>query len=288
MGKGPAFFRCQVPGNLSMTIVDLTANELFGAGQGAEAARRSLFGILDRKLAAIRVAGADDETRQAMIEIRQLTFAYPNSGFRLRIGQLRVAKGERVAIVGPSGSGKTTLLNLISGISVPAAGGVNVDETNISGLDDRQRRNFRIRRIGAVFQQFELVDYLSVRENILLPYLITSALKMERLVYERVDELARQTGLTDKLGRRVRLLSQGEQQRVAICRALLPSPTLILADEPTGNLDPANKTRALDLLFEQCQLGELTLVAVTHDHAILGGFDRTIDFADFLDKGSKP
>ncbi len=199
---------------------------------------------------------------------------------------MSICKGERVAVVGPSGSGKTTLLNLISGISIPESGQVQVGTTDISQLDDRRRRDFRISRIGAVFQQFELVDYLSVRENILLPYLITNVLKLDRLVQQRVDELARQTGLSDKLARRVQLLSQGEQQRVAICRALLPSPELIVADEPTGNLDPANKQRALDLLFQQCQQGNLTLIAVTHDHSILGGFNRTIDFADFLDSGS--
>lgn len=222
-----------------------------------------------------------------MIEIRNLKFAYPNSGFRLRVDGMSIAKGERVAIVGPSGSGKTTLLNLISGISVPESGEVHVGTTIVSKLDDRLRRNFRISRIGAVFQQFELVDYLSVRENILLPFMITSVLKLDRQVQQRVDDLAQQTGLTDKLARRVQLLSQGEQQRVAICRALLPSPELIVADEPTGNLDPANKRKALDLLFEQCQTGNLTLIAVTHDHSILDGFDRTIDFADFLVDGGK-
>lgn len=220
-----------------------------------------------------------------MIDIRNLQFSYPNSGFRLEIGALQVESGERVAVVGPSGSGKTTLLNLISGISVPDAGSIRVADTVVSALNDSQRRNFRIGRIGAVFQQFELIEYLSVRENILLPYLISRALQFDAEVGQRAEELADQVGVADKLGRGVRQLSQGEQQRVAICRALLPAPDLILADEPTGNLDPANKRRILQLLFEQCAARNLTLVAVTHDQAILEGFDRTVDFETFLGEG---
>jgi putative ABC transport system ATP-binding protein len=107
-------------------------------------------------------------------------------------------------------------------------------------------------------------------------------MQLDRDVRQRADDLAAQVGMADKLGRRVRQLSQGEQQRVAICRALLPSPQLILADEPTGNLDPGNKRKILTLLFEQCAARQLTMVAVTHDVAILDGFDRTIDFDDFV------
>ncbi len=216
-----------------------------------------------------------------MIDIRDLRFSYPRSGFCLRIDALSIARGERVAVTGPSGSGKTTLLNLVSGISLPETGKVDVGGETVSAMPDSLRRSFRVRHIGFVFQQFELVEYLSVRENILLPYLISQSLAIDAGVRQRVEDLADETGIGDKLGRRVRQLSQGEQQRVAICRALLPAPQLILADEPTGNLDPANKRRILELLFRQCSAGNLTLVAVTHDLGILDGFDRTIDFDDF-------
>lgn len=195
---------------------------------------------------------------------------------------MSIANGERIAVVGPSGSGKTTLLNLISGISVPGKGSVRVAESEIAGLDDRGRRAFRVQHIGAIFQQFELIEYLPVRENILLPYLVSRALKHDVTVDRRLQELAETVGLRDKLSRPVRQLSQGEQQRVAICRALLPAPRLILADEPTGNLDPVNKQKAIDLLFQQCKAADLTLVAVTHDTGILSGFDRVIDFSQFI------
>lgn len=210
------------------------------------------------------------------------------SGFELNIERLVVEGGEKVAVVGPSGSGKTTLLNLISGICVPDAGKIEVHDTVVSDLGDSDRRNFRIQRIGSVFQQFELVEYLSVRENILFPYLINNSLNIDGMVRQRVEELAGAVGIDDKLNRRVTSLSQGEQQRVAICRAILPRPKLILADEPTGNLDPTNKRKILELLFGQCAENNLTLVAVTHDLNILKGFNRTIDFEDFRCVGSQP
>jgi putative ABC transport system ATP-binding protein len=220
-----------------------------------------------------------------MIEINNLEFRYPRATFRLKVRQLSVAAGERVAVVGPSGSGKTTLLNLVSGISVPGAGSVRVAGCEIGSLDDRGRRAFRVRNIGAIFQQFELIEYLPVRENILVPYLISRTLKCDESVDRRLQELAETVGLQDKLARPVRKLSQGEQQRVAICRALLPAPRLILADEPTGNLDPVNKRKAIDLLFQQCRAADLTLVAVTHDTGILDGFDRVIDFSQYIEQG---
>lgn len=217
-----------------------------------------------------------------MLQINGLRFRYGQSGFQLAIDELGVASGEKVAIVGPSGSGKTTLLNLISGIVLPDTGDVAVAGQAVGTLSDAERRRFRIQNIGFVFQQFELVDYLSVRENIELPFLINPAMALTADVKARVESLAASTGLTEKLSRPVRNLSRGEQQRVAICRALLPSPTLILADEPTGNLDPSTKASALSLLFEQCERHSLTLIAVTHDHTILDKFDRVVDFVTFM------
>ena len=216
-----------------------------------------------------------------MIQLNDLQFTYSQSGFQLAIEALEVAAGEKVAVVGPSGSGKTTLLNLISGICVPDRGSVQVAGRQVEAMSDATRRSFRVQTIGSIFQQFELVEYLTVRDNILLPYWINRSLVLDHAVRARVSELAASTGIEDKLHRPVTRLSQGEQQRVAICRALLTRPHLILADEPTGNLDPRNKKRILQLLFDQCAEGEITLVAVTHDVNILDGFDRTIDFEQF-------
>ena len=215
-----------------------------------------------------------------MIDIHNLEFGYPG-GFRLRIPTFRVAAFEKVAVIGPSGSGKTTLLNLVSGITLPQAGEVRVAEQPVSRLSDRQRRDFRLTRIGFVFQNFELLDYLSVIENVLLPYRISSALRLDREVRDRACELLRSMGMGDMRDRYVDRLSQGERQRVAICRALLPNPPLILADEATGNLDPENKRHIIDLLFDAVDRHNTTLVAVTHDHDLLDRFDQVVNFQDF-------
>jgi len=216
-----------------------------------------------------------------LIEIEELRFRYPGGSFLLDIPGFRVASGEKLAVIGPSGSGKTTLLNLIAGIVTPDNGSVQVGDTQVSALDDRCRRDFRIRHLGLVFQDFELLDYLNVLDNILHPYRITRALHLDAGVRGRAVELAGRMGIGDKLRRRVNDLSQGEKQRVAICRALLPGPGLLLADEATGNLDPDNKTLILDLLFDSVDVRCATLLAVTHDHELLPRFDRVIDFATF-------
>ena len=216
-----------------------------------------------------------------MIDIRALEFAHPGSGFRLHIPSFALGDGERLAVIGPSGSGKTTLLNLVSGIITPRRGQVRVAGTDLGSLSDARRRAFRIRNVGFVFQDFELLDYLNVLDNILHPYRITGALRLDRTVRARARQLADDLGVGDKLARHPSHLSQGERQRVAICRALLPEPRLLLADEATGNLDPRNKGRIMDLLFASVADHGATLLAVTHDHDLLPHFDRVVDFADF-------
>jgi ABC-type lipoprotein export system ATPase subunit len=216
-----------------------------------------------------------------MINIQNLKFYYPTGDFHLDITEFRVTKGERVAVIGPSGSGKTTLLNLIAGIMIPENGSVRVDDMKVSELNDSGRRDFRIANIGFVFQDFELLDYLNVLDNIIHPFRITGALELNKKVKNRAKELADDMGIEDKLKRYANDLSQGEKQRAAICRALLTRPKLILSDEATGNLDPENKTRILDLLFRAVEEHDATLLAVTHDHELLKRFDRVVDFRDF-------
>jgi putative ABC transport system ATP-binding protein len=216
-----------------------------------------------------------------MIDISALEFHYPAGEFRLSVPAFTVAAGEKVAVIGPSGSGKTTLLNLIAGILVPAAGSVVVGEETVSALGDAARRDHRITSVGFVFQDFELLDYLSVFDNIVHPYRITGALRLDGPVRERARELAGKMGIGVYLDRHPDELSQGERQRAAICRALLPGPKLILADEATGNLDPVNKERILDLLFAAVEEHGASLLAVTHDHELLPRFDRVVDFHDF-------
>jgi putative ABC transport system ATP-binding protein len=217
-----------------------------------------------------------------MIEIDNLRFDYGEGDFSLNIPSLHVAGGETVAIVGPSGSGKTTLLNLLAGISRPLSGRVVVQGAEMNALSDHSRRRHRVTRMGLVFQEFELLEYLSVLDNILLPYRINSALQLTAEVRARAKRFAGQVGMTDKLHRFPDQLSQGERQRVAVCRALIAEPGLLLADEPTGNLDPGNKDRVLDIFFDYARASGATLITVTHDHELIGRFDRVIDFKSFL------
>lgn len=221
-----------------------------------------------------------------MLTIKDLKFQYPTGNFSLGISEFAVRNGEKVAVIGPSGSGKTTLLNLISGITPFGQGQVRVGEYAINELNDAQRRDFRVGNIGFVFQEFELIDYLNVQDNILHPYRISSVLDLNNKVRKRAASLARSMGIGNKLNRPVTKLSHGEKQRTAICRAILPNPKLILADEATGNLDPENKERILELLFEAVDENGATLLAVTHDHELLKKFDHVVDFKNFQVEGA--
>ena len=216
-----------------------------------------------------------------MITIRDLDFQYGRGDFSLAIPELEIESGSAVAVIGPSGSGKTTFLNLLSGIALPLSGRISVNETELSQLSDKARRQFRITNIGFVFQDFGLIEYLSVLDNILHPYRLNPVLRLSQEVRERAGELAREMGIGGKLANLPGELSHGEKQRAAICRAMVTSPRLMLADEPTGNLDPKVKTHVVDLLLGYVREHGATLVMVTHDHSLIGGFDRVIDFEKF-------
>ena len=216
-----------------------------------------------------------------MIHIQNLDFRYRRADFRLVIDNLKIETGEKVAFVGPSGSGKTTLLNLISGIALPQSGTIQVNGNDVAQLSDKQRRDFRVANTGFVFQRFELIEYLNVKDNILFPFLINPSVDCTPEVRQRMLELAESVGIKSLLKRYPSQLSQGEQQRVAICRAMILSPPLILADEPTGNLDPANKEIILDLMLSAIDVQDRTFVVVTHDQSVAEKCDRTIDFSSF-------
>ncbi len=216
-----------------------------------------------------------------MIKLSDLRFRYRHGDFTLHVPALNVERGETLALVGPSGSGKTTLLHIIAGVQTPQSGRVVTDGVDVTELDDAARREFRIRSVGLVFQEFELLEYLTVLDNILLPYRIHPALHLNRTVRSRARELAGTVGIGDKLQRFATRLSQGEKQRVAVCRALIADPVLLLADEPTGNLDPANTVRVMDSLFEAAASRGATLVTVTHEYDLLDRFDRVVDFKNF-------
>ncbi|MCS1411007.1 MAG: putative ABC transporter ATP-binding protein [Verrucomicrobia subdivision 3 bacterium] len=213
------------------------------------------------------------------ISLQEVSFGYTADHCLFMIPSLEVEAGSAVGVIGPSGAGKTSLLNLLAGILAPSSGRVVLGETVIHALSDSERRSFRNARIGMVFQDFRLLDYLSVQDNMLLPFLIGDGRTVTPATQQRMKDLMTELELTSRIKALPGQLSQGERQRVAIGRALLSSPRLILADEPTGNLDARNKGRIKELLLRCCRGEAVTLVMVTHDGGLLEGFDRVIDFA---------
>lgn len=215
-----------------------------------------------------------------MIQLENIQFQYPHSDFILKIDQMSFAKGSKTAVIGPSGFGKTTMLNMIAGILIPDNGLVRIGNTIINEASDTERRNYRIRNIGFVFQDFRLIPYLTVLDNILLPFKINSYLKPKSDSISKAKVLAADLKIDQLVKKYPAELSHGERQRVAIARALINNPKIILADEPTGNLDPANKVHIKDLLFEAIEKFDATLITVTHDHEMLKGYDKVIDFKE--------
>lgn len=222
-----------------------------------------------------------------IVQLDNLHFQYPRESFSLRIPRLTIRKKGKVAFIGSSGCGKTTLANLIAGIYRPISGNITVNGHTVSELSDGQCRDFRISNIGFIFQEFELIEYLSVHENILLPFLVNRTLVLNSDVRAEAASLAHSVGLGDKLRRRPGELSQGERQRLAICRALITRPPIIIADEPTGNLDPVNTEIIMQLILRQVEEREATFLMVSHDHSLLKDFDQVVDVYE-LATGSEP
>jgi len=225
-----------------------------------------------------------DRLQRPVIRCKGLEFSYETGDFRLAVPHLEIPPGQRVALVGPSGCGKTTLIHLFAGILKAKKGELDVGGVALSKYSDRDLQDFRIVRLGLIFQQFELLQYLNAFENILLPYRLNPVLELGEEQRERARDLMEEVGLADKMARYPKELSQGERQRVAVCRALITEPALLLCDEPTANLDPANRDRILDILFAYCQNQNASLVMVTHDHEILNRFDQVLDIRSFMPK----
>jgi putative ABC transport system ATP-binding protein len=196
----------------------------------------------------------------------------------LREVSLEFPSGEFAAIMGPSGSGKSTLLHILGALDKPSSGRVIVGGTELSGLSDRKLTLLRRERMGFVFQFFNLIPTLSAEENVLLPALIAG--ERADKYSERLDELLDLVGLTDRRTHKPDELSGGEQQRVAIARALIRNPDIILADEPTGNLDSRTGTGVLDLLKESAVRFEQTILMVTHDPRAAASADRVVFLSD--------
>jgi len=216
-----------------------------------------------------------------ILEAHDLVKRYPlgdGSVEALRGVSLSVAKGEFVAIMGASGSGKSTMLHLLGGLDQPTSGSVTIDGINISQLDDEDATLTRRAKTGFVFQFFNLISLLNVAENVALPFLIAGdSMSTHRT---RVDALLDLVGLSDKAKHRPDQLSAGEQQRVALARALATEPAILLADEPTGNLDFTTGTEILDLIWDSCDRLGQTVVLVTHDARAAAYADRILVVRD--------
>lgn len=212
-----------------------------------------------------------------MLTVNEIVFQYPRSSFGLRIERFACRAGSATAIVGPSGCGKTTFLNLAAGILQPREGRILLDGTEVSKLGASASATHRLSHIGLIFQEFELVEHLTVGDNILLPRLLGLQADPEALE-KRARNLAEETGIAPYWNKRPDNLSHGERQRVAICRALSINPHIVLADEPTGNLDPTNKRMVLDLMVNFAKDANRTLVVATHDVALLDAFDEVVQF----------
>tara|TARA_R110000850_G_scaffold8950_16_gene32974 strand:+ start:427 stop:1095 length:669 start_codon:yes stop_codon:yes gene_type:complete len=221
-----------------------------------------------------------------MICCRNIRFSYPGEPFELVIEALDVAAGESVAMVGPSGCGKTTLMNLIAGILLPVSGSIVTGGHSMNELKLKERQRFRIRGVGLIPQNFDLLEYLTVCENILLPFRVSGELRISDVVAQRCEELAERAGILQYLEKYPSQLSTGERQRVAVCRGLIASPSLILADEPTGNLDPENQDKIVSLLLEEASQINATVLMITHEPELCSRFSQTIDLRDLREGGA--
>lgn len=215
-----------------------------------------------------------------MIKIENLSKKYNSKGnsvVALNEISLSIEKGEFISIVGPSGSGKTTLLLCMGGLIHPSVGKVNIDGASIYDLDIKERANFRLRNLGFVFQTFNLIPYLTALENVQIPLSLAGNTNGNQT--ERATELLEKLGLGDRLNHKPRELSIGQQQRVAIARALANNPKIIMADEPTGNLDPNTTNETVAYLNLLNQTG-ITVVMVTHNPGVAERAQRTLRLVD--------
>jgi putative ABC transport system ATP-binding protein len=219
------------------------------------------------------------------IDLQAVEFSWKGQRRLLDVERFTVERGERVFLKGPSGSGKSTLLGLVGGVLTPLSGTVSLLGTKLNDLDASGRDRFRGEHLGFIFQMFNLIPYLTVRENVLLP-LQFSAARKKRLadIAPTVEALRLLTALgllkQDLLERPVTELSIGQQQRVAAARALIGRPEIVVADEPTSALDADTRAGFLKLLMDECRAHEITLLFVSHDASLRGQFDRALAMSD--------
>lgn len=221
-------------------------------------------------------------SKKDAVTLDHVTRRYRRDDFEVRAlddVSLQIPEHSFVAIMGPSGSGKTTMLNLITGIDYPTSGHVSVGDEEITGMDENQLADWRARHIGLVFQFYNLIPVLNAFENVELPLLLTNLAKGERKTH--VEAALQAVGLAERMKHYPRQLSGGQEQRVAIARAIVTDPTIVVADEPTGDLDAKSAEEILTLLADLNQRHKKTIVMVTHDSRA----ERFVDITFRLDKG---
>ena len=219
----------------------------------------------------------------SFIEIDNLTFSY-NSRKKhnqevINIPKLTLEKGQSLFLYGPSGHGKSTLLNIIAGVLSPTSGNILIDNENVTSLSSSKKDLWRGDHLGYVFQNFNLISYLNILENIMLPTKF-SRIRKSKSDLKRAMELIERMNLKDFLHQSVNDLSIGQQQRVALCRALIGDPKLLLADEPTSSLDEKNTGELMNLLKEEKERTGLTMIFVSHDLRLKPYFDRELSLAE--------
>ncbi|KFI11922.1 ABC transporter ATP-binding protein [Vibrio coralliilyticus] len=227
----------------------------------------------------------------SVVELEQVTFTWPgNQNPTLDIKQLHITKGEHLFIKGPSGCGKSTLLGLLTGINTTSSGQLRVLGQDLNQMKGSQRDKFRADHIGYIFQQFNLLPYLNVVENVILPCQFSAQRKSQvdtSLVEDAIRLLEKLHLPAHLMDKPVVELSIGQQQRVAAARALIGKPALIIADEPTSSLDYDNRTAFIELLLEQVNQAQSTLLFVSHDPTLESLFDRTLNLNQINQAGAQ-
>ena len=227
---------------------------------------------------------------ESIINIDSVRFYWSKkSNFKIFVPNLEIKKGEKVLLLGESGSGKTTLLSLMCGFLNPLSGNISINGNTINQLSSKTRDEYRADNIGIIFQQFNLLPYANVVDNVLLP-LYFSKVRSSNVSNkkEKVIELFKQLRLPDDIAQfRASSLSMGQQQRVAVARALIGNPSLIIADEPTSSLDADAQKIFLNLMFEQISENNSTLLMVSHDKSLSNQFDRLIDINEIIIREDK-
>ena len=227
---------------------------------------------------------------ESIIKIDSVRFYWSKkSNFKIFVPNLEIKKGEKVLLLGESGSGKTTLLSLMCGFLNPLSGNISINGNTINQLSSKTRDEYRADNIGIIFQQFNLLPYANVVDNVLLP-LYFSKVRSNNVSNkkEKVIELFKQLRLPDDIAQfRASSLSMGQQQRVAVARALIGNPSLIIADEPTSSLDADAQKIFLNLMFEQISENNSTLLMVSHDKSLSNQFDRLIDINEIVIREDK-